>query len=167
MLGAQAVNAEAVPFSGRVDHNLLLHFWQVVVLTFVPQVVTRRTRRSSGSATSWRSPTSPTSAGSAIDFPEILESLEPGDPRRTPARARIDLPDQACLEVLRRLKDEAEKEAESVGRTGTGERRGPIGPRPASPSRSRDDRDRATRPSSRARPGGPSATASARSSRTT
>ena len=42
LLGAQAVNAEAVPFSGRVDHNLLLHFWQLVVLTFVPQVVNKK-----------------------------------------------------------------------------------------------------------------------------
>ena len=42
MLGAQAVNAEGVAFSGRVDHNLLLHFWQLVVLTFVPQVVSKK-----------------------------------------------------------------------------------------------------------------------------
>jgi CRISPR-associated protein Cmx8 len=42
LLGAQAVNAEGVPFSGRVDHNLLLHFWQVVVLTFIPRVVDKK-----------------------------------------------------------------------------------------------------------------------------
>ncbi|HKM53520.1 MAG TPA: type I-MYXAN CRISPR-associated protein Cmx8, partial [Isosphaeraceae bacterium] len=39
MLAAQSENAESVPFSGRHDHNFLLHFWQLVVLTYVPQVI--------------------------------------------------------------------------------------------------------------------------------
>jgi CRISPR-associated protein Cmx8 len=37
--GCQAVNAENVPFEGSVDHNLLLHFWPLAVLVFVPQSV--------------------------------------------------------------------------------------------------------------------------------
>jgi CRISPR-associated protein Cmx8 len=31
LVGAQASNAERVPFLGRPDHNLLLHFWPVVM----------------------------------------------------------------------------------------------------------------------------------------
>jgi len=39
MLAAQSENAESVPFLGRNDQNFLLHFWQLVVLTYVPQVM--------------------------------------------------------------------------------------------------------------------------------
>jgi CRISPR-associated protein Cmx8 len=39
LLGAQATNAESVPFEGRVEYNLLLHFWPLTSLVFVPQVV--------------------------------------------------------------------------------------------------------------------------------
>ena len=112
MLGAQAVNAEGVPFSGRVDHNLLLHFWQLVVLTFVPSGHPQeKTRRSSGSATSWPSPTSPTSLSFVPNFPQILQGLEAKDPKHTPPKARLDLPAQAGLEILRRLRDKAQNAA--------------------------------------------------------
>ncbi len=37
LLGAQAENAEAIPFEGRAEHNLLLHFWPLTALIFVPQ----------------------------------------------------------------------------------------------------------------------------------
>lgn len=36
-LGAQAVNAESVPFEGRVEQTLLLHFWPLVAQVYVPQ----------------------------------------------------------------------------------------------------------------------------------
>lgn len=38
-LGAQAVNAEGVPFEGRVEQTLLLHFWPLAVQVYAPQVV--------------------------------------------------------------------------------------------------------------------------------
>ena len=38
-LGAQAINAEAVPFQGRAEQNLLLHFWPLTALIFVPQQI--------------------------------------------------------------------------------------------------------------------------------
>ncbi len=37
-IGAQDVNAEKIPFKGQVEHNLLLHFWALAALTYVPQV---------------------------------------------------------------------------------------------------------------------------------
>src|SRR5690606_36040079 len=37
--GAQAVNAESVPFEGRAEQNLLLHFWPLTVLVFDPRFV--------------------------------------------------------------------------------------------------------------------------------
>ncbi len=125
MLGAQAVNAENVPFSGRVDHNLLLHFWQVVVMTFVPQVVSRKDAKIERDGYVLAIPDVADLREFRYSFPRIIGHLE-GDPGRTPAGAKIDLPDQACLELLRRLKDEAEQETKKLGATG--------------PARSRADR---------------------------
>lgn len=39
-VGSQDKNAEKVSFQGAVQHNLLLHFWTIVSLVFVPQVFT-------------------------------------------------------------------------------------------------------------------------------
>lgn len=39
LLGVQAKSAESVPFSDRVDHALLLHFWQLSARTFVPEQI--------------------------------------------------------------------------------------------------------------------------------
>lgn len=38
-LGAQALNAENIAFKGRVEHTLLLHFWPLTSLVFVPQIL--------------------------------------------------------------------------------------------------------------------------------
>jgi len=53
--GAQAVNGEGVPFEGRAEQNLLLHFWPLTVLLFVPQLSIATAQRSS-SATHSRFP---------------------------------------------------------------------------------------------------------------
>jgi len=119
MLGAQAVNAEAVPFSGRVDHNLLLHFWQVVVLTFAPQVVNKKDAKVKRVGHVLAIPDVADLRGFRELFPAILQGLPASERGRTPPQARIDLPDQAGLEVLRRIK-ESEKEPEAgVGAGGS------------------------------------------------
>ncbi len=41
-LGAQAANAERVPFRGRADEAFLLHFWPVVMGVYVPEVLDRQ-----------------------------------------------------------------------------------------------------------------------------
>ena len=41
MIGAQAYSAEKVKFSGPADQTLLLHFWQVTSLVYVPQIIDR------------------------------------------------------------------------------------------------------------------------------
>lgn len=38
-VGSQAYNADMVPFLGRVDENLLLHFWPVVMRVYQPEVI--------------------------------------------------------------------------------------------------------------------------------
>ena len=104
LLGAQAVNAEGVPFSGRVDHNLLLHFWQVVVLTFLPRVVNKKDGKTERYGYVLAIPDVSDLKAFRKEFPRLLGSLR-GDPSmRLPAAANVDLPEQANLEVLRRLK---------------------------------------------------------------
>ena len=110
LLGAQAVNAESVPFSGRVDHNLLLHFWQVVVLTFVPQVVNKKDAKVERNGFVLAIPDVADLVEFRAAFPEILAGLAAKAEGRGTAAARIDLPAQASLEVLRRLKGEEGEE---------------------------------------------------------
>lgn len=111
MLGAQAVNAEGVSFSGRVDHNLLLHFWQLVVLTFVPQAVARKDAKVERVGYVLAIPDIADLIEFREQFPEILQNLDEGNPTQTPRKARLDLPAQAGLEILRRLRDQAQKSA--------------------------------------------------------
>ncbi len=105
MLGAQAVNAESVPFAGRVDQNLLLHFWQVVVMTFVPHVVNKKDAKVERLGFVLAIPDVADLREFRVAFPQILGQLSSEDPGRTPQSARIDLPSQACLEVLSKLKE--------------------------------------------------------------
>ena len=100
--GAQAVNAEAVPFEGRAEQNLLLHFWPLTTLLFVPQQID-----ADGSAEF---------AGFTLAVPEVAdlcefveaypkllsgldEGLQPGQTARgyRPRRAVIDLPAEGAL----------------------------------------------------------------------
>ena len=103
MLGAQAANAESVSFSGRVDQNLLLHFWQLVVLTYVPQVVSKKDAKVERLGYVLAIPDVADLIDFRVEFPEILQDLEAGDSKNTPRNARIDLPAQAGLETLRQL----------------------------------------------------------------
>jgi hypothetical protein len=127
LLGAQAVNAEAVPFSGRVDHNLLLHFWQVVVLTFVPQMVSKKDAKIERRGYVLTIPDVADLREFRRAFPELLGSLTAEHPKRPPAGARIDDPVQANLEVLRKLRgwknpESLEKHADRMVRRGEGAR---------------------------------------------
>ena len=113
MLGAQAVNAEAVPFAGRVDHNFLLHFWQVVVQTFVPQVVNRKDAKVERVGYVLAIPDVADLGEFRHAFRQVMGGLEAEHPDRTPGSARVDLPDQASLEVLRRLKGSSKPPADA------------------------------------------------------
>jgi CRISPR-associated protein Cmx8 len=101
-LGAQEFNAERVPFVGRAEHNLLLHFWPLTTLVFVPQEV-----KPDGEAKF---------AGYALaipevshlvhfcdEYPEMLHELSPAPRAYRPAEAVIDLPEQGALEFLEHL----------------------------------------------------------------
>lgn len=138
MLGAQAVNAEAVPFSGRVDHNLLLHFWQVVVLTFVPQVVSKKDAKVERMGYVLAIPDVADLREFRNLFPEILGGLKADQARRIPTAAKVDLPDQAGLEVLKRLKEGVKEGRTQADKIGASERAGSFEKR--LPSRGAGDR---------------------------
>ena len=127
MLGAQAVNAEAVPFAGRVDQNLLLHFWQVVVLTFVPEAVNKKDGKTKREGYVLAIPDVADLVEFCKLYPEILGGLPGKEGKRPLASVLVVLPDQASLEVLRRLKernqiDEAPADKEQVERKEQAER---------------------------------------------
>jgi CRISPR-associated protein Cmx8 len=111
MLSAQAINAELVPFLGRADQNFLLHFWQVVVLTFVPQFVDNDGQYESRGFV-LAVPDVSDLVGFLDVFPMILHD-DLGRARRgyRPADALIDIPAQANLEFLRHLRSLAASKA--------------------------------------------------------
>lgn len=120
LLGAQANSAESVPFRDRVDHALLLHFWQLVVRIFVPERVGADGKRKF--------------APYVIAIPEVANlrqfnrrytrALRGMGSKRSgpyPAEAVISLPAQGALEFmdsLARLAGEATSaDLADIGRT--------------------------------------------------
>lgn len=102
MLGAQSVNAESVSFEGRVEQSLLLHFWPLTVLIFVPQVI-----ESDGDSDfvgySLAIPEVSDLEAFCDEYPELLARLSPDRHGYRPAGAVIDLPAQSALEFLEHL----------------------------------------------------------------
>ncbi|MGI8548735.1 MAG: type I-MYXAN CRISPR-associated protein Cmx8 [Gemmatimonadaceae bacterium] len=120
LLGAQAKSAESVSFRDRVDHALLLHFWQLAVRIFVPEQVGADGKRKF--------------AGYVIAIPEVANlrqfnrrytrALRGMGSKRSgyyPAEAVISLPAQGALEFmdsLARLAGEATSaDSADIGRT--------------------------------------------------
>jgi CRISPR-associated protein Cmx8 len=101
-LGAQAANAEAVPFRGRAEHNLLLHFWPLTALVFVPQQIDNDGQ---GQFVGYALAIPEVADLEAFcdDYPLTLHELRPEVRGFRPAGAIIDLPAQAALEFLEAL----------------------------------------------------------------
>ncbi len=102
LLGAQAVNAESVSFEGRVEQTLLLHFWPLTVLIFVPQVIDN----DGGNEFVGYSLAIPEVSDLeqfCQDYPSLLEKLKPEPRGYRPLGAVIDLPEQSALEFHQHL----------------------------------------------------------------
>jgi CRISPR-associated protein Cmx8 len=99
LLGAQAVNAEGVSFQGRSDETLLLHFWQLTCLTFVPQVVDQdgKSEFIKGGYVLAIPEVSNLTEFTRL-FPGMLHELSDKRHGYRPADAVIDLPEQGALE---------------------------------------------------------------------
>lgn len=97
--GAQAVNAEGVAFEGRAEHNLLLHFWPLAVLLFVPQKVEADGSSDFAGYTLAVPEVSHLRRFTRL-YPRLLQGL-PTDARGyRPAGAVIDLPAEGGLAFL-------------------------------------------------------------------
>jgi CRISPR-associated protein Cmx8 len=115
-LGAQAVNAESVPFEGRVEQTLLLHFWPLVAQVYAPQMV-----QADGSnefvGYVLAIPEVSDLKGFVVDYPRMLGELKK-DPRGyRPAEAVIDLPAEGALSFLEHLARLAGEKAEGAEAT--------------------------------------------------
>lgn len=109
--GAQAVNAEGVPFEGRAEQNLLLHFWTLVTLLFVPNIV-----EADGSSDFVGYTLAVPEVGDLIDFveqyPKILAALDGKVRGYRPAGAVIDIAAEGGLAFLNRLAEVAGRKVE-------------------------------------------------------
>lgn len=121
-VGGQDVNAEQVPYLGLIAHNLLLHFWSLVSLVFVPQ----RFKPDTGGTLKSEY------AGYVLAIPEIadlasflevyqglLGTLDPEIKGYRPRDALVTLPEEAGMEYLyqmvqARLREGREQEIQSV-----------------------------------------------------
>ncbi|MGC1273810.1 MAG: type I-MYXAN CRISPR-associated protein Cmx8 [Planctomycetaceae bacterium] len=107
LLGAQAVNAETVPFQGRVEENLLLHFWPLTTLTFVP-VTLDRDGKASADGYALAVPDVSDLKSFRSHYPRMLRRLPVPKPGSRllggfPPDALIALPQQGALELMEDL----------------------------------------------------------------
>jgi CRISPR-associated protein Cmx8 len=102
--GAQAVNAEGVAFEGRAEQNILLHFWPLTVLVFVPQQVNRDgTTSLPPSSYSLAIPDVSNLTEFVRDYPNLLACLSGNARGYRPAQSVIDLPAEGALAFLEDL----------------------------------------------------------------
>lgn len=101
-LGAQAVNAERVPFSGKVEQNLLLHFWPLTAQVFVPEAIDREGKREFKGYVLAVPEISDLQEFCEI-YPQVLGGLDPQMRGFRPKAAIVDLPVEGGLEFLRYL----------------------------------------------------------------
>ncbi len=101
-LGAQANNAEQVPFEGRVEQTLLLHCWVFTSLIYVPQRIDRD-GKSEYAGYVLAIPEVSDLEAFCEDFPTMLAKLEPKLAGYRPAAALVDLPAQGALSFCEHL----------------------------------------------------------------
>lgn len=102
LLGAQDSTAEGVPFEGRADENLLLHFWTNCCVTYVPRSIDDEGNIETGGYV-LAIPEVADLREFLDEFPELLATLTLNRKGYLPAEAVLDIPIQAGLEFLRSL----------------------------------------------------------------
>jgi CRISPR-associated protein Cmx8 len=122
-LGAQATNAESIAFEGRAEQNLLLHFWPLASLVYVPQVVTPDgDSKFVGYVLAIPEVTSLKTFLTC--YPRMLTDLRPTPRGFRPAEAIIDLPAEGALSFMEHL---ARLAANKATETAISEMQGAIG----------------------------------------
>jgi CRISPR-associated protein Cmx8 len=111
-IGAQAANAERVPFRGRADEVFLLHFWPVVMGVYVPQVIDREGARQFTGAYVIVVPDVSDLEGFVQEFPKTIAQLKPDLAGYRPKEAVVSIPQEGGLEYLHHLTRLAKGKAE-------------------------------------------------------
>lgn len=101
-LGAQAVNAESVPFEGRVEQSLLLHFWPLTAQVYAPQVL-QPDGENEFVGYVLAIPEVADLKDFTAQYPRMLAQLGKEVRGYRPAEAVIDLPAEGALSFLEHL----------------------------------------------------------------
>jgi CRISPR-associated protein Cmx8 len=112
-IGAQEINAEQVPFKGRVDQNLLLHFWPLTAQVFVPEVIDREGKGEFKGYVIVIPEVNDLEEFCDV-YPRLLAGLDPQMRGYRPKASIIDLPAEGGLEFLRHLSLLAQQRAGST-----------------------------------------------------
>jgi CRISPR-associated protein Cmx8 len=106
LVGSQSVSAEKVPFQGRADENLLLHFWPVVMKVYVPVIINQDGTTSFGHKLKGREipeyiiavPDVADVRRFVRDYPAALAKLDSALARYRPRDAVVSVPQEGALE---------------------------------------------------------------------
>ena len=112
-IGAQASNAERVPFTGAIEQNLLLHFWPLTVQIFVPETIDREGNTKLHGAYILAVPEVSDLEEFCEVFPRSLAALNPQLRGYRPAASIISVPEEGGLEFLRNLSQITQQQVES------------------------------------------------------
>lgn len=115
-LGAQDHNAEYVAFQGSPKETLLLHFWNVVMQVFVPQVVERDSKTGHMNVTTGEGyilaiPEVSDLTAFKEDFASAIAVLAEDETRFRPTDSLVCLPQEGALQLLSRLSARAKARA--------------------------------------------------------
>lgn len=114
MIGAQAYSAERVKFSGPADQTLLLHFWQVTSLVYVPQIIDRDGKTQLDNSYIFAIPEVSHLDYFIDDFLHMLGKLGPELIGYRPAEAVVSVPEEGGLNYMSLLLARAQKKAEQA-----------------------------------------------------
>ncbi len=111
LLGAMEKNAETLPLTGRIDHNLLLHFWPISALVFVPRFVDidgethigRRNKKDTAQHFCIAVPEVGSLRRFIADYPSMLQLLGIEMAAFRPRECLVDLPAECAISFIRQL----------------------------------------------------------------
>ncbi len=96
------MNAEKIPFRGRVEQNLLLHFWPLTTQVFVPEAIDREGKGEFKGYVIVIPEVNDLEEFCDV-YPHLLAGLDPQMRGYRPKASIVDLPAEGGLEFLRHL----------------------------------------------------------------
>lgn len=114
MIGAQSHSAEKVKFAGPADQTLLLHFWQVASLVYVPQIIDRDGKAQLDNSYIFAIPEVSHLKRFIDEFLHVLGKLGPELIGYRPAEAVVSVPEEGGLDYMSLLLARVQKKAEQT-----------------------------------------------------